>query len=65
MNYLLSVRFRSIGPQTPLSGKPKMVAVGVLMRKLIHWCFSVLRTRHPFDINYQGVDAQSACKAVF
>nr|VUD33177.1 transposase, IS110 family [Raoultella sp. NCTC 9187] len=27
-----------------LRGKPKMVAIGALMRKLVHWCYSVLKT---------------------
>lgn len=69
LSALCGLRFnplmKSIYERLCLSGKPKMVAVGALMRKLIHWCFGVLRTRHPFDINYQRVDAQSACKAAF
>ena len=29
-----------------------MVAIGALMRKLIHWCFGVLKIRKIFDIDY-------------
>ena len=32
-----------------LRGKPKMVAIGTLMRKLVHWCYGVLKTRTVFN----------------
>lgn len=35
-----------------LEGKVKMVALGALMRKLMHWYFGVLKSRRIFDINY-------------
>ena len=43
-----------------LIGKSKMVAIGALMRKLIHWCFGVLKSRQPFDINYSNVERMPA-----
>ncbi|HAM2795409.1 TPA: IS110 family transposase, partial [Escherichia coli] len=30
-------------------GKSKMCAIGALMRKLVHWCYGVLKTQLPFD----------------
>lgn len=35
-----------------LRGKPKMVIVGAVMRKLLHLAFGVLKTRKPFDPDY-------------
>ena len=32
-----------------LRGKPKMVAIGALMRKLVHWCYGVLKTGTVFN----------------
>lgn len=46
-----------------LSGKAKMCAIGALMRKLVHWCYGVLKTQKPFDAEYLSSDARSACKA--
>lgn len=37
-------RMRNIYEEMCLRGKPKMVAIGVLMRKLVHWCYGVLKT---------------------
>lgn len=31
-----------------MRGKPKMVAIGALMRKLVHWCYGVLKTGTAF-----------------
>ncbi len=31
------------------AGKPKMVAIGALMRKLVHWCYGVLKTGIVFN----------------
>lgn len=45
-----------------LSGKAKMCAIGALMRKLVHWCYGVLRTQQPFNADWAS-DARSACKA--
>ena len=44
-------------------GKVKMCAIGALMRKLVHWCYGVLKTQKPFDAEYLSLDARSACKA--
>lgn len=33
-------------------GKPKMSALGAAMRKLVHLCFGVLKTRRPYQANY-------------
>ena len=33
-------------------GKPKMVIIGAVMRKLLHLAFGVLKTRRPFDANH-------------
>lgn len=34
-----------------LCGKPKMVAIGALMRKLVHWCTGALVLWRPEDRN--------------
>ncbi|EHI6695667.1 IS110 family transposase, partial [Escherichia coli] len=46
-----------------LRGKAKMCAIGALMRKLVHWCYGVLKTQKPFDVGYLSSYARSACKA--
>ena len=46
-----------------LRGKAKMCAIGALMRKLVHWCYGVLKTQKPFDAEYLSSDARSAYKA--
>ncbi|EON3999446.1 transposase, partial [Escherichia coli] len=46
-----------------LRGKGKMCAIGALMRKLVHWCYGVLKTQKPFDVGYLPSYARSACKA--
>jgi len=33
-------------------GKTKMSALGAAMRKLVHLCFGVLKTRLPYQANY-------------
>ena len=33
-------------------GKTKMSALGAAMRKLVHLCFGVLKTRQPYQANY-------------
>ncbi|EAX7229851.1 IS110 family transposase, partial [Salmonella enterica] len=33
-------------------GKAKKAALGAVMRKLVHLCFGVLKTRLPWDENY-------------
>ncbi len=40
---------RNIYEEMCLRGKPKMVAIGALMRKLVHWCYGVLRTKTAFS----------------
>lgn len=47
-----NIAMKSIYERMCLNGKEKMVAIGALMRKLIHWCFGVLKSRQPFDIKY-------------
>jgi hypothetical protein len=32
-----------------LRGKPKMVAIGAVMRKLTHWCYGVLHSGKAFE----------------
>ncbi|PZD62443.1 IS110 family transposase [Pantoea ananatis] len=41
-------RMRNIYEAMCLRGKPKMVAIGALMRKLVHWCYGVLKTGTAF-----------------
>ena len=36
-------------------GKPKMSALGAAMRKLVHLCFGVLKTRQPYQANYAKI----------
>jgi transposase len=33
-------------------GKTKMSALGAVMRKLVHLCFGVLKTRQPYQPDY-------------
>lgn len=40
---------RNIYDEMSLRGKPKMVAIGALMRKLVHWCYGVLKTGTVFN----------------
>jgi len=37
-------------------GKSKMSALGAAMRKLVHLCFGVLKTRQPYQRNYAKID---------
>ncbi|MGP2462869.1 IS110 family transposase [Pantoea ananatis] len=41
-------RMRTVYEEMCLRGKPKMVAIGALMRKLVHWCYGVLKTGTAF-----------------
>lgn len=43
-------RMRNIYDQLCLRGKPKMVAIGALMRKLVHWCYGVLKSGKEFSL---------------
>jgi transposase len=36
-------------------GKAKMAAIGAAMRKLVHLCFGVLKTRKPYQTNYAKI----------
>lgn len=45
-----------------LRGKAKMCAIGALMRKLVHWCYGVLKTQRPFSADHLS-DANSARNA--
>ncbi len=47
-----NIAMKSMYERLCLNGKDKMVAIGALMRKLIHWCFGVLKSRRKFDIDY-------------
>lgn len=40
---------RNIYDEMCLRGKPEMVAIGALMRKLVHWCYGVLKTGTVFN----------------
>lgn len=42
-------RMRSFYEALLLRGKPRMVAVGAVMRKLIHWCYGVLASGKLFS----------------
>ncbi|QXD01384.1 hypothetical protein MKleb_5883 (plasmid) [Klebsiella sp. PL-2018] len=42
-------RMRKINDEMSLRSKPKMVAIGALMRKLVHWCYGVLKTGTVFN----------------
>lgn len=37
-------RTRNIYDKMCLRGKPKMVVIGALMRKLVHWYYGILKT---------------------
>jgi transposase len=39
------------------AGKPKLVIIAAVMRKLLHLAFGVLKTQHPFDPNHQPARA--------
>lgn len=41
-------RMRNMYDELCMRGKPKMVAIGALMRKLLHWCYGVLKTGTAF-----------------
>ena len=43
-------------------GKAKMCAIGALMRKLVHWCYGVLHTQLPFDVDYRNPGMTGVCK---
>ncbi len=45
----INKRMRNIYDEMCLRGKPKMVAIGALMRKLVHWCYGVLKTGIVFN----------------
>lgn len=36
-------------------GKAKMAAIGAAMRKLVHLCFGVLKTRKPYQAEYAKI----------
>jgi transposase len=36
-------------------GKSKMSALGAAMRKLVHLCFGVLKTRQPYQRDYAKI----------
>lgn len=41
-------RMRNMYDELCMRGKPKMVAIGALMTKLVHWCYGVLKTGTAF-----------------
>lgn len=55
-----NIAMKSMYERLCLNGKAKMVAIGALMRKLIHWCFGVLKSRQPFDIDFINVGRMQA-----
>lgn len=44
-----NARMRNFYEELCLRGKPKMVAIGAVMRKLVHWCYGVLHTGKAFE----------------
>lgn len=47
-----NTRMRNFYEALCLRGKPKMVVIGAIMRKLIHWCYGVLHTGKAFENSY-------------
>lgn len=45
---------KSIYERLVAKGKAKKAALGAVMRKLVHLCFGVLKTRLPWDENYEA-----------
>jgi len=45
---------RAFAQRLRAAGKPTMLIVGALMRKLLHLAFGVLKSGRPFDPNYQA-----------
>jgi transposase len=45
---------RSFADRLREAGKPTMVIIGAIMRKLLHLAFGVLETQEPFDPNYEA-----------
>jgi len=43
---------RALYERLMAKGKPAKVALGAVMRKLVHLCFGVLKTREPWNENY-------------
>jgi transposase len=56
MAALTAIRFNShvkaLYERLVSKGKPKMLALGAAMRKLVHLCYGVLHTRQRYDENY-------------
>lgn len=57
--YMAAIVAKQHNPQAAMlyermvaSGKAKMSALGAVMRKLVHLCFGVLKTRQPYRIDY-------------
>lgn len=48
---------RSFADRLREAGKPTMVIIGAVMRKLLHLAFGVLKTQKPFDPNYSACEA--------
>ena len=51
---------RAFAERLRAAGKPTMVIIGALMRKLLHLAFGVLKSGRPFDPNYQVIKVLSA-----
>lgn len=45
---------RAFAERLRAAGKPTMLIIGALMRKLLHQAFGVLKSGRPFDPRYQG-----------
>ena len=56
MAAIVAVRYnphvKSLYDRLLARGKSKMAALGAAMRKLVHLCFGVLKTRKPYQVNY-------------
>lgn len=48
---------RAFAARLHQAGKPKLVIIAAVMRKLLHLAFGVLKTKHPFDPNHQPARA--------
>lgn len=60
MAAVVAIRFnphvKSVYDRLVARGKSKMSALGAAMRKLVHLCFGVLKTRKPYEHDYAKID---------
>ncbi|EAB9751225.1 hypothetical protein DTV46_19505, partial [Salmonella enterica subsp. salamae] len=50
--FICSLSVSALYERLVAKGKAKKAALGAVMRKLVHLCFGVLKTRLPWDENY-------------